>query len=53
MTINIQIVEFCAHGLPSLHSTQEVITYNFDELAVDDIKARTKLAGTQLSSFPV
>ena len=51
MTIDIQIVKFCAHRLLGLHSAQEVIAYDFDEVA--DIKARGKLAGTQLSSFPV
>ena len=51
VTIDIQIVKFCANRLLGLHSAQEVIAYNFDEAA--DVKARAKLAGTQLSSFPI
>ena len=51
VTIDIQIVKFCANRLLGLHSAQEVIAYNFDEAA--DVKARAKLAGTQLSSSPV
>ena len=53
VTIDVQIVHFCAHRLLGLQPTQEVVAYNFDELAVNDIKARTKLARAQLSSFPV
>jgi hypothetical protein len=53
VTINIQIVEFCADRILGLQSAQKVIAYDFDELAVDEIKARRKLAGTQLSGFPI